>query len=191
MPKEIRFNALVQKSGKPEPLLLWTKPEDNQALTKAIKEQRVITVFQKPRGTQKDFGLPGFHQEKFATYLVFPKSLPKLGDARIIGIKYDSLKVMKGVPSPKTKAVAPKIVREKPVQAGEHDDRDGVANLKLQPVPAKNFRVTIMRSASAETAIIIEAKNIAEAEIRALEAIKSKNFSSANVSNEVKTITQL
>ena len=46
-----------------------------------------MTILQSESGT--DFGLVGFEKRKGARYLVFPKSLKRFEDERIIGIKWD------------------------------------------------------------------------------------------------------
>ncbi len=69
--KEIRFTKLIESSGRPEPATLWSNPKTNRPFMKAVKENRVLTLIQKPAGTHKDFGLIGFHQQSFATHNVF------------------------------------------------------------------------------------------------------------------------
>jgi hypothetical protein len=39
-----------------------------------------------------EFGMVGFKERKRAIYLVFPKSLKRFGDRRIIGINWDLVK---------------------------------------------------------------------------------------------------
>jgi hypothetical protein len=48
----MRFADLVQDSGRPQAVTLWTKPQENPALTKAIKQGRVLTVIQEPDKTE-------------------------------------------------------------------------------------------------------------------------------------------
>ena len=45
-----------------------------------------MTVQKSESGT--DFGIVGFKERKDATYLVFPKSLKRLADKRIVGIDW-------------------------------------------------------------------------------------------------------
>ena len=45
-----------------------------------------MTVQKSESGT--DFGIVGFRERKGATYLVFPKSLKRLADKRIVGIDW-------------------------------------------------------------------------------------------------------
>jgi len=51
MEKKLRFGDLVRNSGRPQPLTLWTKPEESRVFTRAIKENRVLTVIQEPGKT--------------------------------------------------------------------------------------------------------------------------------------------
>jgi len=46
----------------------------------------VMTILKSESGT--DFGIVGFKQRKGATYLVFPKSLKRFAEKRIIGIDW-------------------------------------------------------------------------------------------------------
>ena len=86
MEKRLRFGDLVRNSGRPQPLTLWTKPEKNGTLKRAIKGNRVLTVIQEPGKT--DFGAIGFHLQPGASYFIFPRALPRAENARVIGINY-------------------------------------------------------------------------------------------------------
>ena len=46
----------------------------------------MVTILKSESGT--DFGMVGFKQRKGATYLVFPKSLKRFADKRIVGIDW-------------------------------------------------------------------------------------------------------
>jgi len=50
----------------------------------------VMTIQQSDAGTE--FGMVGFKQSKTASYLIFPKSLKRFEDNRVIGIKWDLVK---------------------------------------------------------------------------------------------------
>ena len=76
MEKRLRFGDLVRNSGRPQPLTLWTKPEKNGTLKRAIKGNRVLTVIQEPGKT--DFGTIGFHVRPGASYFIFPRGLPRV-----------------------------------------------------------------------------------------------------------------
>ena len=88
MGKTRRFGDLVRESGRPEVVTLWTEPNKDRAFSKAIKENRVLTVESDPTSKRKDFGRIGFHRVHGGIYLVFPKALPKETEARIVGINY-------------------------------------------------------------------------------------------------------
>jgi hypothetical protein len=88
MRKTLHFGDLVRESGRPEAVTLWIPPKKNRSFSKAIRENRVLTIHSDPASHRKDYGAIGFHEEKGATYLVFPKALPKKCDSRIIGINY-------------------------------------------------------------------------------------------------------
>jgi hypothetical protein len=84
--KTARFSHVVEKSGKPEVYTLWQKPAADRHLQSQIKKNRVVTIQKSESGT--DFGIAGFKERKGATYLLFPKSLKRFEDKRIIGIDW-------------------------------------------------------------------------------------------------------
>jgi hypothetical protein len=84
--KTARFSQIVEKCGKPQVYTLWQKPAADRHLQAQIKKNRVVTILKSESGT--DFGMVGFKQRKGGTYLVFPKSLKRFGDKRIVGIDW-------------------------------------------------------------------------------------------------------
>jgi hypothetical protein len=88
--KTIRFADVVDSGGKPEPYTLWQKPSQDRHLQSEIKNHRVMTILKIDTGTE--FGLAGFKEQKGATYLVFPKSLKRFENNRIVGINWDLVK---------------------------------------------------------------------------------------------------
>ena len=101
-----RFAAVVQQAGAPEQVIPWKDPARDPKFQRAVRENRVMTVTLPTVGTKKDFGVVGFEREKNAAFLIFPKSLKKFEDKKIVGIKYDLLaspkaegKPVKSVPS--------------------------------------------------------------------------------------------
>ena|ERR1700730_14729179 len=88
--KTVRFAEVVQKAGKPEVYTLWMKPAQDRHLQSLIKNNRVMTVQKSESGT--DFGFAGFKERKGASYLVFPKSLKRFENKRIVGINWDLVK---------------------------------------------------------------------------------------------------
>ena len=85
--KTVRFAEAVEKSGKPEVYTLWQKPKADRRLQSLLKNNRVMTILQSEAGT--DFGLVGFRETKGVRYLVFPKSLKRFADRRVVGIDWD------------------------------------------------------------------------------------------------------
>ena len=84
--KTARFAQVVEKCGRPEVYTLWQKPAADRHLQSQIKNNRVMTIQKSASGT--DFGIAGFKERKGATYLLFPKSLKRFTDKRIIGIDW-------------------------------------------------------------------------------------------------------
>jgi len=85
--KMVRFAEVVEKAGKPEPYTLWQKPATDRHFQSALKNHRIMTIQQSDSGTE--FGLVGFKQSKTASYLIFPKSLKRFENKRVVGIKWD------------------------------------------------------------------------------------------------------
>jgi hypothetical protein len=76
----------MEKCGEPSVYTLWQKPAGDSRFQTQIRNNRVMTVQKSESGT--DFGIVGFKERKGATYLVFPKSLKRFTDKRIIGINW-------------------------------------------------------------------------------------------------------
>ena len=85
--KTARFSEIVEKSGRPESYTLWQKPSADRHLQSAIKNNRIMTIQRNESGTE--FGIVGFKQAKDARYLVFPKSLKRFENRRVVGINWD------------------------------------------------------------------------------------------------------
>ena len=89
--KTARFAQVVEKAGKPEVYTLWQKPAQDRHLQSAIKNNRVLTIQRSDTGSE--FGIVGFKEQKGgASYLVFPKSLKRFENDRIVGINWDLAK---------------------------------------------------------------------------------------------------
>ena len=85
-----RFADVAEASGKPEVYTLWLKPAQDRHLQSEIKNNRVMTILKTDAGTE--FGMVGFKEQKGASYLVFPKSLKRFENNRIVGINWDLIK---------------------------------------------------------------------------------------------------
>ena len=81
-----RFSQVVEKCGEPNVYTLWQKPEADRHFQSRIKNTRVMTIQKSGSGTE--FGIVGFKERKGATYLVFPKSLKRFADKRIVAVNW-------------------------------------------------------------------------------------------------------
>ena len=88
--KTSRFAQIIEKSGKPEVYTLWQKPAQDRHLQSEIKNHRVMTILKTESGSE--FGMVGFKAQKGASYLIFPKSLKRFENKRIVGINWDLVK---------------------------------------------------------------------------------------------------
>ncbi len=88
--KTARFAQLIEKAGKPEVYTLWQKPAQDRHLQSGIKNNRAMTIQKSAAG--REFGIVGFKEEKGASYLIFPKSLKRFENRRIVGINWDLVK---------------------------------------------------------------------------------------------------
>ncbi|MGC2626236.1 MAG: hypothetical protein WA269_05305 [Candidatus Udaeobacter sp.] len=84
--KTARFSQIIQKCGKPQVYTLWQKPLADRHLQSQIKKARVMTILKSESGI--DFGIVGFKESREARYLIFPKSLKRFAEKRIIGIDW-------------------------------------------------------------------------------------------------------
>jgi hypothetical protein len=88
--KTTRFLQVVEKAGRPETYTLWQKPAADRHLQSQIKNNRVMTIQNTEAGSE--FGIAGFKERKGASYLIFPKSLKRFENKRIVGINWDLLR---------------------------------------------------------------------------------------------------
>ena len=88
--KTARFAQMVEKCGEPNVYTLWQKPRADRHLQSEIKSNRVMTVQKSESGTE--FGIVGFKDRKGASYLVFPKSLKRFENKRVVGINWELIK---------------------------------------------------------------------------------------------------
>ncbi len=84
--KTARFSQIIEKCGKPQVYTLWQKPSADRHFQVQIKKTRVMTILKSESGT--DFGIVGFKESKEARYLIFPKSLKRFAEKRLIGIDW-------------------------------------------------------------------------------------------------------
>jgi hypothetical protein len=84
--KTARFKPVIERCGKPQVYTLWKKPSTDRHLQSQLKNNRVMTILKSQNGT--DFGIVGLKESKDARYLIFPKSLKRFAEERIIGIDW-------------------------------------------------------------------------------------------------------
>jgi len=88
--KTARFSLVIEKAGKPEVYTLWQKPSADRHFQSQIKNNRVMTIQKSDSGSE--FGMVGFKERKGASYLVFPKSLKRFENERIVGVNWELVK---------------------------------------------------------------------------------------------------
>jgi len=88
--KTARFAEVIEKCGAPEAYTLWQKPSADRHLQSQIKNNRLMTVQKSETGTE--FAVVGFRERKGASHLIFPKSLKRFENKRIVGINWDLVK---------------------------------------------------------------------------------------------------
>ena len=88
--KTKRFADVVAAAGRPEVYTLWQKPRQDRHLQSEIKNNRVMTIQKSEAGSE--FGMVDFKEKKGASYLIFPKSLKRFENKRIVGINWDLVK---------------------------------------------------------------------------------------------------
>jgi hypothetical protein len=177
--KTIRFGDLVRQSGRPEAVTLWTDPKKDRSFSKAMKENRVVTVYASATGQRKDYGEIGFHEERGATYLVFPRALPKTFESRIVGINYQ---LAEDTPI-KGPLVKPKQSKDKRAKAKKKASSlrirfaspEKAATEPAKPTP-QIFEIIIRRTAVLEEVERVKAFTEEEAKERALHLVKHKRF---------------
>ncbi len=158
MEKRIRFGDLVRKSGRPQIVTLWDNPQRDSSFCHAVQKHRVLTIVQEPATNHKDFGLIGFHEEPHATYLIFPRSLPRDDDSRVIGINYQL------VEEPEVK---------NPVRPGPLKPRRQPA--KVKPI-IKAFTIKVRRVATQDLEVPVQAPNRRAAQQRVIESLRDQPF---------------
>ena len=84
--KTARFSQIIESCGKPQVYTLWQKPSADRHLQAQIKKTHVMTILKSESGT--DLGIVSFKESREARYLIFPKSLKRFAEKRIIGIDW-------------------------------------------------------------------------------------------------------
>jgi hypothetical protein len=187
--KTVRFTALVQASGQPEVANLWTRPEEDKPFMKAVRENRVLTVKQENLGSSKDFGVVGFLREKNVSYLVFPKSLEKFKDRRVIGIKYDLVR---------TGGPLGKVVKQRHTEkrgwgrgvmphewATSSEAAPEARHTETKSTALKKFKVMLRFISTVEVTAQVEAKDRSKAARLALKTAGSPDFTKGTITSKI------
>jgi len=172
--KTARFKDLIERCGTPEAYTAWVDPKRDPHFQSAWRENRVLTVQQSPTGQTKDFGVVGFHKERNAAYLLFPKPLTEFEGRKVVGIAYDAVYT-----PPRGPVVKPSAGRKKP---------------PAPPGPGtKTFSVTVRITAQVEYTETVNATSSAAARQEALKAAQSRNLdlSSTEITRTVVGIKSL
>ena len=157
--KKIRFGDLVRHSGRPTTMELWTPPEKNRELQRAIRANRVLTVQRRNVGNKRDVGEIGFRKQRKAFYLIFPRALPTASHEPVIGVNYDLLEQPTSFED--SKPVVPTPKKSTP-----------------PPLTPRKYRVKVRMDV--ETDMGVEAVSAKEARVLALETLQHKPLSSSD-----------
>jgi hypothetical protein len=192
--KTIRFAKVVETCGRPETVTLW-KGED-PAFKTALRQNRILTIIRE-HGGKSDFGLVGFHKAGNAIQLLFPKPLTAFQDARIIGIKYDLVKlsgpkgrIAKSVPGlkPASRQSSPPTILRDNVPAVVSSTK---ASIVRTPKLPKRFRVSIRLTAVKEISVEVEARSKKLARELALNRKLVTDFDADSVSMKALSISEI
>jgi hypothetical protein len=124
--KTMRFASVVAQAGKPDVHLSLVDPTKDATLQKALKAHRVMTIHQSRGST--DYGTIGYEKTPTSQILIFPKSLRKYAEAKIVGVKYDLFDESNTLPpKPPPARKSPKPPKPKPPPVPE--DSEPVENL--------------------------------------------------------------
>ena len=179
--KQVRFGMIVEAGGKPEAYLAFSDPDKDPSFMRAAKESRVVTIKQDPTSKRKDFGIVGYLKEKYATYLIFPKSLREFDGQRVIGIDYSILqsadvRVGGKVPSPRKRPAVKKEKLRSAANPKPEPPRPAPKPKPEKPKPQpKQFTVEVQLTTIERKELEVTAWNQAEAKANAIREIQTSN----------------
>lgn len=178
MAAAVRFTEVVKAAGEPEVYLPLADPKEDRNFMRAVGEQRVLSLKQQPTGSKKDFGSVGFLEEKYVTYLIFPKALTAFAGKRVVGINYETVQqadvtTSKAAPASMKRDSKPAAPKPKP---------------KLRP---KKFTATVRVTTTNEVKVTLTAFDETEARSKAERQAQKKVRSPARaVEAEMLTLAQ-
>jgi hypothetical protein len=83
----VRFTQVVEKSGKPEVYLLLS--ETDKTFHDALEANRIMSLVGGVDGAKTEYGLVGYDKKRRGQLLLFPRSLRRFADSRVVGIKFN------------------------------------------------------------------------------------------------------
>jgi len=93
--KTARFSQVVAKCGAPVMHTQWQDESKDQALKKAVKEHRLMTLHLQNVGGRKDYGEVGVAEASgvgaHRALLIFPRSLRTFEGRRVVGVKAEAV----------------------------------------------------------------------------------------------------
>lgn len=192
----VRFAVLVEKSGRPQVYTLWSEPDQDAEFMNAVKENRVITVFQPAVGTKRDYAKVGFHKERQASYLVFPKALSYAEGVKVIGIKYDLLASPPPAPAGEKSVADSASKSERPDKASQKRLRATVepvpeAPEEDMPKALEHYRAVIRITVVREVQVELEAADVKGAKARAIDQIRAGLQEQGEVRLSVRSVQKL
>ncbi len=108
---------------------------------KAHRQHRVMTLHQTVRGSTKDYGTIGLQMDAHAQILVFPRSLKKFSDRRVIGIDYSAIgEAATSLPASTARHASRSLARSK-IFASAHDNASATG--KITPFPGRAVEKTL------------------------------------------------
>ncbi len=162
--KQVRFAQLIKAAGKPHPTTLWTEPAKDRKFSKALQENRVLTIRNVNVGTKKDRGVIGFLKGPGSTFLIFPKALPMAEGTGVVGLRFedvadapvdDPVKI-KGVPQKKKVEMVKKVGGKASKEADTHRKETRESRIF-------QFRVKVAYSATVLRDVEVQAASAATA----------------------------
>jgi hypothetical protein len=154
--KTARFTLVVKKCGLPEIYLAWVDPKKDKVLKRALAENRVMTLHQELHGGKKDFGTVGYMKDRHAQILIFPKSLRRFADRRVIAVDYslfskeeDTTGTLRLTEKPREASGSSRKTPAGTVETSSSKDTSAVKRTaSKRPSPAKRPKAAPARSAS-------------------------------------------
>lgn len=184
-PKTVRFSDLVRRYGRPESVTLWTDPKENVEFSRAIEENRVVTLKQVNVGTKNDFGLIGFHKERNVSFVVFPKPIKHPAGTKVVGINYGLIHTP---PPADPLSLSDRLA----ILERSAARRAAISSARSQRKTLESFQVTMKVIATTEVTVDVTAADQAEARKKAQAqfAAREVDFTKAQIQKRVRKVVR-